>query len=524
MMKRNFKRAGIISLVVLLFTFLTACGGGNQKTSGGEPKTKEITVGVTSFADTLEPTDKYYSWVITRYGVGENLTRFDEKGDLKPFLAESWEVSEDKLTWTFKIKDNITFSNGNPLTAEAVKKSIERAFEKSKRSEGFFKYKNIEANAQNLKITTVEPVAVLPQILADPLFLIVDTSVNTDEFAQKGPISTGPYIVQEFKAGEHTIVVKNEKYWNGKPLLDKVTFKDINDQNTRALALKSGEIGIAYNLKINNKADFEGMDNIAVQDLKSLRTTFAFMNQNKVLKDKALRQAILKSLDKVSYTQNLLQGAATPGKAPVPPTLDFGFNELVDENSYSPAAAKEILKNAGYIDKNGDGYVEKPDGTPLDLSFVLYTSREELNIYAQAAQANLKEVGIKVTLKPLSYESFLDVHESGDFDLLIWNSLAANTGDPEKYLYENWYSKSKTNHTGFNDPKVDELLDTLSKEFDPDKRRKLTIEIQQLIMNDASTIFFGYETTFLYSDKKIKGLKMFPMDYYWITPEVGLAE
>ena len=524
-MTGKIKKTGIISLIILLFTFLTACGGdGNKTTSKGEVKSKEITVGVTSFADTLEPTEQYFSWVLTRYGVGENLTRFDDKGELKSLLSESWEVSENKLTWTFKIRDNVTFSNGNPLTAEAVKKSIERSFEKNKRAEGFFKYKSIEAEGQTLKITTETPVAILPQTLADPLFLIVDTSVNTDEFAQKGPISTGPYIVQEFKAGEYTVVVKNEKYWNGTPALDKVTFKDINDQNTRALALKSGEIQIAYNLKVNNKADFEGMDNIESQSLKSLRSTYAFMNQNKALKDKALRQAILRSLDKVSYTQNLLQGSATPGKAPVPPTLDFGFNELVDENSYSPVSAKEILKNAGYIDKNGDEFVEKPDGSPLDLSFVIYTSREELKVYAQAAQANLKDVGIKVTLKPVSYETLLDMRDAGNFDMLIWNVLAANTGDPEKYLYENWHSKSASNQTGYNNPKVDELLDALSKEFEEDKRKKLAIEIQQLIMNDASTIFFGYETTFLYSDKKIKGLKMFPMDYYWITPEVGLAE
>ena len=184
-MTGKIKKTGIISLIILLFTFLTACGGdGNKTTSKGEVKSKEITVGVTSFADTLEPTEQYFSWVLTRYGVGENLTRFDDKGELKSLLSESWEVSENKLTWTFKIRDNVTFSNGNPLTAEAVKKSIERSFEKNKRAEGFFKYKSIEAEGQTLKITTETPVAILPQTLADPLFLIVDTSVNTDEFAQ----------------------------------------------------------------------------------------------------------------------------------------------------------------------------------------------------------------------------------------------------------------------------------------------------------------------------------------------------
>ena len=111
---------------------------------------------------------------------------------MQPLLAESWKLSNDKLEWTFKIRDGVTFSNGHPLTAEAVKKSIERVFAKNKRAESFFKYASIEANGQELKIKTKEPVAILPESLADPLFLIVDTSVNTDEFAQKGPISTGP--------------------------------------------------------------------------------------------------------------------------------------------------------------------------------------------------------------------------------------------------------------------------------------------------------------------------------------------
>ncbi|WP_442486602.1 ABC transporter substrate-binding protein [Fusobacterium necrophorum] len=522
-MKKTMKRFAFFCILSCIFSLFVACGD-NKKAEKTETQAKEITVGVTSFADTLEPTEQYFSWVITRYGVGENLTRFDEQGELQSLLAESWEVSEDHLAWTFKIRDGVTFSNGNPLTAAAVKSSLERTFEKSGRSEGFFKFTSMEAEGQTLTIKTEKPVAILPQCLADPLFLIVDTSVNTDEFLTKGPICTGPYKFEEFKPGEYTVVVKNENYWNGSPALDKVIFKDINDQNTRALSLKSGEIDIAYNLKVNNKADFEGNDEIMAQELKSLRSTYAFLNQKGDLKDKALRQALLRGLNKKAYTENLLQGAATPGKAPIPPTLDFGFDSLVDENAYNPESAKEILKNAGYVDKDGDGFVEKPDGSKLDLVFVLYTSREELNVYAQAAQASLKEIGIKITLKPVSYETLLDMRDSANFDLLIWNVLAANTGDPEKYLYENWYSKSVSNQAGFYNEKVDEALDKMSVEFDPIQREKLAVEIQQEIMNDAAVAFFGYETTFLYSNKRVTGLKMFPMDYYWITAQVGIAE
>ena len=193
------------------------------------------------------------------------------------------------------------------------------------------------------------------------------------------------------------------------------------------------------------------------------------MNQHGALGDLSLRQALLRALDKKTYTEKLLGGAATPGKAPIPPTLDFGFDKLVDENAYNPESAKEILAKAGYKDIDGDGFVEKPDGSKLELNFVIYTSREELKVYAQAAQANLKDVGINVNLKTVSYETLLDMRDSGNFDLLIWNVLAANTGDPEKYLYENWDSSSASNQAGYKNAKVDELLDKLNAEFDPEK-------------------------------------------------------
>nr|WP_306307275.1 ABC transporter substrate-binding protein [Cellulosilyticum ruminicola] len=210
-----------------------------------------------------------------------------------------------------------------------------------------------------------------------------------------------------------------------------------------------------------------------------------------------------------------------PGKAPIPPTLDFGFDELVDENIYDVESAKALLAEAGYVDINNDGYVEKPNGEILDLNFVIYTSREELNVYAQAAQANLKEVGIKVTLNTVSYETLLDMRDSGQYDLLIWNVLVANTGDPEKYLRENWYSASHTNTTGYNNAEVDKLLDELAGTFDEAKRKELIIQIEQLIMNDAATVFFGYETTYLLSSTALTGVEMYPMDYYWLTKDIA---
>lgn len=506
-------------------TALAGCGGSSDtaaKDDAAAVQGGELSMGVTSFADTLEPTEQYFSWVVTRYGVGECLIRFDEKGELAPCLATDWSLSDDKLTWNFTIRDGVKFSNGDDMTPEIVKASLERTFEKSDRATEFFKYTDMSVDGQTLSITTAEPVASLPGSLADPLFLIVDTNVDDSTFAMQGPICTGPYAVESFNPTEDCVVVRNEYYWDGEAPLDKVTLKCIDDQTTRSMALQTGEIQVAYNLKTENLADFEGDDSITVQKLDSLRSTYAFLNQNGALADLTLRQAVIRALDKETYCKELLEGGATAGKAPVPPTLDYGFDELKDENAYDPEGAKKLLKDAGYKDRDGDGYVESPSGDKIDLQFVIYTSREELNVYAQAAQASLKKVGIRCTLDTVSYETLLDMRDSGQYDMLIWNVLVANTGDPEKYLRENWYSTSKSNTMGYSNKQVDELLDKLSMEFDEDTRRDLIIQIQQLIMDDATAIFFGYETTYLFSDSNVTGLTMYPMDYYWLTKDVAL--
>lgn len=503
-------------LLTLLIGSLASCGKEESAVDAG----KEMTIGVTSFADTLEPTEQYFGWVVSRYGVGETLVKFDEEGKLTPCLATDWTVSDDNLTWRFDIRKEVKFSNGTQLTPEIIKGSLERSFKLNPRSETFFKPESISVDGNSVVIKTSQPSAVVPGSLADPLFLIVDTTVDTDKFATEGPICTGPYVVDSFNPTEDCKLIKNEYYWDGDVPLEQVTMKCIDDQATRSMALQNGEIQVAYNLKTENAKEFEKDDEIQIQELDSLRSTYAFMNQKGALKDIKLRQALIRGLDRESYAEKLLQGGATPGKAPIPPTLDFGFDELTDENAYDPEAAKKLLAEAGYKDTDGDGFVETPEGKPLDLEFVIYTSREELNIYAQAAQANLKDIGIKVTLNTVSYETLLDMRDAGDFDLLIWNVLIANTGDPENYLRENWYSSSPSNQAKYNNPRVDELIDELAVTFDETKRRELDIEIQQLIMNDAATVFFGYETTYLFHSKQVKGIELYPMDYYWLTKDV----
>lgn len=513
----HFRTLGLLGALLAILMVLAGCGGSSSEVKNP----KELTVAVQSFADTLEPTDTYYSWVVMRYGIGETLTKFDKEMHVVPWLAKEWKVSEDGRTWTITIDDKAKFSNGKKVTGEAVKSSIERVFEKSKRPQvEFFKYEEITTDGDKVMIRTAEPVANLMGCLADPLFIIVDTTADQSKWSSEGPVATGPYVVTSFTA-EKTVLKRNENYWDGNVPFDKVTMLIADDPNVRALSLQQGEADMAVNIATADLPNIRKNDKLEVHEIASLRTVLAHINMNRpALSDLRVRQAIVRALDRVTYADVLLKGGFTPGKAPVPPSLDFGFDQLKDENAFNVESAKKLLAEAGWKDTNGDGIVDK-DGKPLELHYVIYASREELPVLAEATQASLREIGIKVHVDTYEYSTLLKMHDDGEYDLLIWNTITANTGDPYNYIRQLWYGKDNSQNTsGFHNEEVDQLLDKLATEFDPKKRREAMIQIQQIIMNEVPAIFYAYPKTNVVSQKYLKGVEMYPADYYWVTKDI----
>lgn len=505
---------------ILAAGIISGCGG-------EKPVDKKVLkFGVTNFADTLEPTENFFGWVVLRYGIGECLTKFDEKMNVVPYLAESWSISDDKLTWTFKIRDNVKFSNGNPLTAQAVKASIERAFDKNLRAATFFKYTSIKADGQNLIITTEKPLPNMPGFVADPLFAIVDVSAEKDrDFRKSGPICTGPYSVASF-VKEKSVVTKNKYYWNGEVPFEIVEIPSIDDPNTRAMALQSGEVDFAVNIAAGDIDLFRKNNKFYIDEISSLRTVLARINQKGILGDPKVRAALIQGCDRDVYNKVLLKGTFLPGKAPVPPSMDYGFDKLVDPNAYNPENAKKLLAEAGWADADGDGILEK-NGKKLQLDFIVYNGRAELPLYAEAVQADLKKLGFDIKVKNVDYNLIDKMGIDGEYDLLISNITTANTGDPEIYL--SWYWKSNNNGdnpqngSGYSNKELDAKFAQLSAEFDKAKRRQLMIEIQQIIMNDSAGLFLGYPQTNIVASKALGGVVMYPSDYYWLTSKIKPA-
>lgn len=525
-MKSIYKKGALLAAAALMSFALAGCGGSS---SGSKTAKDTLTVGVTNFADSLEPTDNYFGWQVMRYGIGECLVHFDDKMNAEPWIAESWKVSDDKMSWTFKIRD-IKFSNGKPVTGEAVKKSIERTFAKAPRAKAMFELDHITADGQNVTIYTKKPVATLTGMLGDPLFIIVDTdSDGKVDFAKQGPVCTGPYMVKSFSKAK-TELDANPNYYDKVPFAH-AQINTIDDPNTRAMALQKGEIDVAVNIAPGDMQLFQDKNKFTISTISSIRDVLARLNvaNGKPLADKNVRKALLQSLDRDTYCKVLLKDTFTPGGPLLPPSLDYGFDKLKAEypDNYNVENAKKLLADAGWKDTDGDGYVDK-DGKNLELDFVYYSGRAELPLFAEATQSDAKKVGIKVNLKNVDYNVLDGIGTRGEYDMLISNILTEQAGDPEVFVNMYWKTNvngsNPQNGSGYSNPEYDALSDQLIQEFDPAKRKEIIEKMEKIIQDDAATLVFGYPQTNMISNKKVKNADIKPCDYYWVTKNIIPAE
>ena len=510
-------------LALLAVALICSCAAAAQKDT--------FKFGVTNFADSLEPTDNYFGWVVMRYGLGECLVKFDDQMNSVPWLAKSWSISEDGLTWTFVIDDRAVFSNGNKVTGEAAAKSIQRTFDKAPRAHAMFEPKEIKFDGQKVMISTEKPVPTLPGMLGDPLFIIIDVTVTDRDYAKDGPICTGPYKVNSYTKALAKMD-RNELYWDGEVPFAHVEVHTVDDPNTRAMALQAGEIDMAINIAPGDLGLFADKSKFYISAIPSLRDVLGRLNvaAGRPLADKKVREALLRSLDRETYCKVLLKDTFTTGGPLIPPSMNFGFADLKDPNAYDPDSAEKLLAEAGWKDTNGDGFVDK-DGKNLEIDFVFYSGRAELPLFAEATQSDAANVGIKVNLKNVDYNVLDGIGVRGEYDILISNVLAAQAGDPEVFVNMYWktnkYDKDPAtgtnpqNGSGYSNAKYDELSEKLSTEFDPAKRREIVIEMQKIILDDAATVVFGYPQTNMISNLSVKNAEIKPCDYYWLTKEIA---
>lgn len=520
------KMIAFLMSTVMCGGLLAGCGSADtaKKSNDAAQGKKTLVIGSGQSAGTLDPIQAYNGWYPVRYGICQTLTKMNDDYSISGWLTEDgYSSNDDNTVWTFTMKDNVTFSNGNKMDAEAVKKSLENVFENGERGAEYFTPVSIEADGLKLVITTEKPEPILPNKLADPLFCIIDTSVDNSKIADNGPIGTGPYVCESFdSATKKCVVVKNKNYWNGEVKTDRIEFIYSEDQSTISMGLQSGDFDAVYNVSMNDIGTFEKNSDYKIKTNPSGRTTIGFMNLNGQLGDKVLREAILQMQDKESYCKNLLKNQYVPGKTLITSASDYGYDTLTDPNAYNPENAKKLLDDAGYADTDGDGFRETSAGEPINLRFVYYTGRPEQQIVVEAAQAAMATVGIKVTPKVHDTQTVMDMQKTGDYDLLCMSINIMNCGDPENQINTYFKAGGTYNATGYDSKEFNSLMDQIHVTADPNQRKDLTKRAEQILLNDAAAIYFCYPVMNFIMKNHVDGINSTPADFYWVDENTSI--
>mgnify|MGYP000058329881 FL=1 len=472
-------------------------------------------------AESLDVAYNWDGWIMSIYGISENLYRLDENIEPQPWIAESVETP-DENTWVFTIRDGVTFSNGKTVDAKAVKACFERTYEKNERADSTLKIKSMEADGMKFTIVTPEPNPTLLNDLCDPLLGIYDATEEPDE--ELGVSCTGPYVATSFTAMTDVKMRANENYWGGAPKADTVELKIIDDQDALDMALANGEIDLIAQETANGASKFTDTSKYTTDTVTTTRANFLSFNlKTEGLDDLAVRQAINYCIDREGYADVVYQGFATPCYGIYPDNLAFGgtdgLNLTVD--SYDADKAKEILADAGYQDTDGDGILDK-DGVNLSFKVLTYSYNDNCIQLADMLQAELSQIGIELSIE--TQDVLDDPLASGDFDLAILNYAMAPIGTPSYFINMLFTTGASNNYGGYSNEKVDALAAEIGTTSDNEKVVSLTRELEQQVLDDMPFAFVAdQQLIFVYSNK-VKGVQINPTEYYLVTNTLSVEE
>lgn len=495
----------LISLLLVLAMLVTAFG----VTAMADGET-HLNVAMFMWMEGLDPAIGWNGWTTMRCGIGETLLTADENMDVVPCLADSWEQT-DETTYVFHIRQGVKFSNGNDMTPETVKASIERTAEMNSRG-GNLKLESITIDGENVIFKTTEAYSAFPYYLTEPMCIIVDTTVDTTDF-NNSPVCTGAYACVEFVPEQKYEMVANEYYWGGRPAVDSITVLNISNDN-KVNAMLSGDIDVTVAATATTLPLIEGNDTIAMVRVTGTRESDLEMNcrEGHPTADVNLRKALSCAIDRDVIAMIAGNGYSKPLTTAFPASVGYK-SETVDGQFYDIAKAQEYLAAAGYEDTDGNGYVEK-DGEELVLRICL-SSTSSTAVY-QAMQDMWKTAGIHVEIELL--ENVKEIRSAGDFDFISGGWQTVNNADGQSYLRNRWSDGGTDNYSGFHSDAFMAVMEKLDTAFDAETRIDCFVEAQKVIAEECPSIFlYANENIALVNTSRVENVTVFPIDYYQIT-------
>lgn len=383
---------------------------------------------------TEEHTNNYAAgyWTHNFY---DTLVKYDEKGELTGALAERWEVSEDGKTYTFHLRPDVKFSDGTPLTSDAVKQSFEAIDDSlgvyngsfGKLSTLFEELLTPDENTFVMKLTSPYYGALNDLTMMMPMAVVNPKAFEGGvekvfENCKNATMGTGPYMFDS-RDGDTTTFVRNPYYWGTAPEVDVFKVKAIPDNDAKLLALRNGEIDAILGV---DKMSTDGFDELSKEagfgsavDTASNRTHYLGMNLAAApFDDPLVRQALALTIDQQGLESSVFNGLETAAEQLFPKDKPFCN---VEQTTYETNLdkAKELLAQAGYTDSDGDGIVEK-DGKPLTVRLIYSQSLSSVDDAVLAIAAQMKKVGFDTSIKGSDMMSWYGEMMAGNYELSFY--------------------------------------------------------------------------------------------------------
>lgn len=415
--------------------------------------------------------------------------------EVEPQLATGWEVSEDGTEYTFTLREGVTFHDGTPFNAEAVKFNFDRMLNEDHPFHdtgpfplAFF-FGSVESTEAvddlTVKFTLSQPYAPFLSNLAYPTGLLVSPAAVEAGGAEFGraPVGTGPFKFAEWRSNEAVVIEKNPDYWGEMAGTEAVVFRPITDANTRVAEMLAGGIDMMVEVPPNSLGQFQG-DAYKVIEQAGPHVWFLILNAKEgPFADKLVRQAANYAINKEALVNDVLEGTAEVAAGPTPPAFAWAYNDALDPYPYDPEKAKELLAEAGaegaeltfYVTEGGSGMLDPiPMGT--------------------AIQADLEAVGFDVSIETYEWNTFLGEVNPGLEGKADMAEMAWMTNDPDTLPYlalrtDAWPSEGGFNSGYYSNPEVDDLLEQARVSTDQAERAELYKQMQEIVQDDAPWVF-----------------------------------
>jgi peptide/nickel transport system substrate-binding protein len=447
----------------------------------------------------------------TAWQMYDTLVWLNDEGAFEPALAESWDVSEDGAEYTFNLRQDVTFHNGEPFNADAVVFSWERA------KDGGFEYSNLwqaatsveKVDDYTVKITTDGPDALFLSTIADNWAIIPPKYFQ--EVGQEGfnehPMGTGPFMFVEWVKGDHITMKANPDYWReGVPKIETLIFRPIPESSTRVAAIQTGEVDVVTRLSSEEAKSLLGVPNVTVIKYPVERVFYIAFNNLTTGKDQPtidpnVRQAMNYAVDLQAIVDSLFDGFAKPAIGFVT-TGELGYDDA-GPFGYDPDKAKSLLAEAGY-----------PDGFEMDMACPAgaYTNFEEV---CEAIVGYLGEVGINVNLEIMESGHYWELEANKELPPLFGDSWSAVDGEAYRRLIGALGGEDAA-YAAWNDPEIQAMLKDIQATVDREQRAKLYGDLQVYMRENPPFIYLYEPFTFEAINTRVQSYMPRPAETYFL--------